>query len=92
MRWVWLIVLVLIVGLVTYQVFELRKKEDNLSKEKQTAEERLQGAIETRESLQAELGIFKDPELIEKELRRRYNYRLPDERMMVIIPENETSS
>jgi len=89
MRWIVVVVLVAILGMVSYQVFELRIQESVLSKEKAVAEERLEGAVNTRDSLKAELQIYEDPDLAEKELRRRYNYRSPDEKMMIIIPENE---
>jgi len=89
MRWIVVVVLVAILGMVSYQVFELRIQESVLSKERAVAEERLEGAVNTRDSLKAELQIYEDPDLAEKELRRRYNYRSPDEKMMIIIPENE---
>jgi hypothetical protein len=92
MRWLVLIVLIVILGLVSYQVFELRKQEADLVREAQVAEERLQGAVETRDNLRAQLQIYADPELAEKEIRRRFNYRLPDEKMMIVIPEHATSS
>ncbi|MEK7195279.1 MAG: hypothetical protein AAB655_01135 [Patescibacteria group bacterium] len=43
------------------------------------------------DKFQAELDYYLNPANLEKELRARFNYRRPDEKMLIIVP-RETSS
>ncbi|MDO8537120.1 MAG: hypothetical protein Q7R94_02650 [bacterium] len=41
--------------------------------------------------LQAELDYYLNPTNLEKELRARFNYRAPDEKLLILVPRNVSS-
>ena len=84
-----LCLLVLVVG---FQVVSFArstyKSRENLS----LLEEKLKKTEIDTEALQAELRYLANPSNLEKELRSRFNYRNPQEKMIVIVPRNSTGS
>lgn len=55
-------------------------------------QERYQSAKNDEAQLQRDLEYFKKPENLEKELRARFNYRKEDEKLMIIVPDEATST
>ena len=44
---------------------------------------------EDNDKLNSQIEYFSDPRNLEKELRARFNYRLPNEKLIIIVPKNE---
>ncbi|HDH31222.1 MAG TPA: hypothetical protein ENH26_00385 [Candidatus Wolfebacteria bacterium] len=42
--------------------------------------------VEENKHLKSEIDYFSYPENLEKELKTKFNYRKPDEKMMIIVP------
>lgn len=92
MRWLFVIFLVAVLTFLIYEVQILYYQSKHLEGELEAAQLRLEDANETHANLKAQLDAYQDPAQAEKELRRRYNYRLPDEKMLIIIPSHASSS
>ncbi len=44
------------------------------------------------DALYKKIDYFSDPHNLEKELRARFNYRLPGEKLIIVVPEQNNSS
>ncbi len=62
----------------------LRAQADfsNLNSEKQAL-------VKDNEALRADIKYFSDPHNLEKELRARFNVRLPGEKLIIVVPPAE---
>ncbi|NCO15467.1 hypothetical protein GW816_00990 [Candidatus Wolfebacteria bacterium] len=47
---------------------------------------RLQALLKENADLQSDIEYFSHPENLEKELKSRFNYKKPGEKMMIIVP------
>ncbi len=47
---------------------------------------RWEAMVEENVDLRSEIEYFSHPENLEKELRSKFNYKKPDEKMMIIVP------
>lgn len=79
----------ILVGLQLYSSL-LRKNE--LIRERDAIELRLQQARIDEIRLRGELEYYSIPENFEKELRARFNYRREGEKLIIIVPRNSSSS
>ncbi len=61
---------------------EAQKEFDGLNSEKESL-------VEDSERLKEEIEYFKEPRNLEKELRARFNVRLPFEKLIIIVPESQ---
>jgi hypothetical protein len=52
----------------------------------------LDQARRDREALTADYEFYLNPKNLEKELRARFNYRLPGEKLIIIVPPQASSS
>lgn len=86
------LVIIFVLALLTLIVF-LGIKIWELSRTEQVARteaEELTRRVETAQlevaQLKSNLDYFGRPENLEKEMRSRFNYRLPDEKLMILVP------
>lgn len=68
------------------QVYFILKERNQLKTELNGLSSRLDSLLKENNDLQSEIEYFSHPENLEKELRLRFNYRKPDEKMMIIVP------
>ena len=72
-----------VLGYELYQLnlesVEAQKEFDGLNSEKELL-------IKDSDKLNDEIEYFKDPRNLEKELRARFNVRLPGEKLIIIVP------
>jgi len=80
------IVLSIILMAVFTQVYFILKERNQLKTELNGLSSRLDSLLKENNDLQSEIEYFSHPENLEKELRLRFNYRKPDEKMMIIVP------
>lgn len=73
----------------SYSFFERGK---DLEGEYEKFEAQLRGLEEDTQELHADYEYYVNPENLEKELRARFNYRSPDEKLIIIIPNRSSSS
>ncbi len=85
-------VLVLALSFLSVQAFTFWSREGQLANELAEAQEKLKKAEGTRDNLEAQLVGYDDPESIERTVREQFNYRRPDEKMLIIIPPRESAT
>ncbi len=70
---------------LTYAYFSFQERQElkeNLSGLNFEAE----ALTKENENLQSEIEYFSEPENLEKELKTKFNYRKPGEKMMIVVP------
>ena len=45
--------------------------------------------LKDNEKLRSDINYFSNPHNLEKELRARFNVRLPDEKLIIVVPEEK---
>jgi hypothetical protein len=78
--------LVLLIGVVGSQLVAFWKKERHLSGEFRILETKFNEAQKNNDDLARELQYLANPLNLEKELRARFNFRKPDETLLIIVP------
>ena len=76
-------------GAVAYQIYTVDSDRRQLSKETAIVTDELDFVKEDSEGLREKIEYFSDPRNLEKELRARFNYRLPFEKLIIVIPEGD---
>lgn len=75
-----------------YHIIVLRNEREEARAAYKIAEEKLIDLKEEGASLEKELDYYANPLNIEKELRARFNYKLPGERTIILVPSSTSSS
>lgn len=81
---------VLIIVILGMQIFSLRKGNISARSKYEESRQELFRARNDSEKLKADLNFFANPANLEKELRARFNYRKPDENLIIIVPESSS--
>ena len=80
-----IILAVVLIGIST-QIYFISKERSQLKADLDNLNNRLQAAIKDNINFQSEIEYLSHPENLEKELKARFNYKKPDEKMMIIVP------
>lgn len=68
------------------QIFLTLKERDQLKVKLNNLNSRLGVLLKENADLRLEIEYFSHPENLEKELRQKFNYKKPGEKMMIITP------
>ncbi len=79
------VLLVILMGLST-QIYFILKERNQLKTDLNNLSGRLQALLKENVGLKSDIEYFSHPENLEKELRAKFNYKKPDEKMMIIVP------
>lgn len=79
-------ILAIIIVVVSIQTFKLFAKERDMGKQLQISNEKMQSLSKENEDLQAQIDYVSRNENLEKELRAKFNYKKPGEKVMIITP------
>jgi len=82
---------ILLVFLVV-QIWYFYSRGDSIADTLIEAQKKLDAAKTDYESLKADADYYSQTANIEKELRARFNYKLPGENMIVVVPTSTTST
>ena len=74
------------------QIYSFLGRQGELKAEFAEVEAKLDRAKADQEKFQAELDYYLNPVNLEKELRARFNYRRPGEKLIIIVPRNGTTT
>jgi len=77
---------VLVVGYLGFQGYILQAERFELNEEFEEIDSQRQAIEEDNIQLQAELEYLSEPRNLEKELRARFNYRSPNEKLIIVVP------
>ena len=89
------LIYVFALGVVSYlgwQVYILQSERMELREEFVEVDQEFNRLQEDNVNLQEELDYLSDPYNLEKELRSRFNYKLPNEELIIIVPEEEDAT
>lgn len=91
MRRASIIILVIVLVILGSQIFALRKTNVTARARYEEGRQELHRAKIDSEKLKADLNYFINPSNLEKELRARFNYRKPDENLIIIVPASSST-
>ncbi|HEY4498317.1 MAG TPA: septum formation initiator family protein [Candidatus Paceibacterota bacterium] len=77
-----------IFGLLLLQLYRTDKERRELKREAAEASEEMATVDVDNESLAEKIEYYSDPRNLEKELRARFNFRLPNERLIIVVPQD----
>ena len=83
------LIIIVYLGVQTYNIQKQRIELGNEFNEVRAEEQEL---IQDQERLGGQVEYFSDPHNLEKELRARFNYRLPNEKLITVVPEKEDAT
>jgi len=86
MRVLIIIILSVILMLVITELYFLIKERNQLRADLDNLNRRLQALLKENVDIQSEIEYFSHPENLEKELKAKFNYKKPNEKMMIIVP------
>lgn len=86
MKIISIIISLLFLVLLLTQIYSFSRRTADV----QTREQQLSAEMDKEKTdqgkLQSDLLYYQDPANLEKELRQRFNYRAPDEKLIIIVP------
>ena len=92
MKLVAVIILSALVLLLGIQIYSFWGREKEARTAFEGSEAKLNRAKSDQSKFQADLNYYLNPANLEKELRARFNYRAPDEKMLIIVPPRNAST
>ena len=81
--------LLLVLGM---QIYAFLGKEGTTRQDFSDFKAKLESAKLDQTKFQAELNYYLNPVNLEKELRARFNYRSADEKLLILVPRNQSST
>lgn len=85
-RYITIGILVVVIVAISVQLVGLFGKGYGMGKQLRASKEKMEALSKENEELQAQLDYFSHEENLEKELRSKFNYKKPDEKVMIITP------
>lgn len=73
----------------TFQIYKVDVERRDLKREMAVLADELELIEEDNSRLYERIEYFSEPRNLEKELRARFNYRLPFEKLIIVIPEGD---
>ncbi len=86
MRRVITAMLVMVLAVLVYDFFQLFIYHGELRRTFSALENKLSQFKKDNSELRADLEYFSEPENLVKELRSRFNYKKPGEKMIIVVP------
>ena len=80
------IILSIILSAILAQSYFFTKERNRLKTDSDNLNSRLQALSKENAGLQSDIEYFSRPENLEKELKSRFNYKKPGEKMIIIVP------
>jgi len=86
MRVVAIIILVIVLIGISVQIYFILKERNQLKTELDDLNIRFAGLTKENSDLQSDIEYFSYPENLEKELKAKFNYKNPGEKMIIVVP------
>jgi len=81
-----------LISYLGYQVYSLQGERMELEEEYTQIEGEFNKLNEDNAKLKGELEYLAEPYNLEKELRSRFNYKLPNENLIIVVPEEDDAT
>ena len=92
MRFLVVGVLVILVILLGVQIYSFEKQSGALAQQSAELKTQLDKAENDFARLTSDYQYLQNPANLEKELRARFNYKTPDEKMIILVPAQTSGS
>ena len=92
MKIILLMLLAVVVLVLGAQIYSFLGREGELKADFAEIKAKLDRATTDQEKFQAELDYYLNPVNLEKELRARFNYKRPGEKLIIIVPRSTSSN
>jgi len=79
-------VLAIIFAILGFQLYRLYAQQLKMRKDLSEVTVQVEKLTKENETLQADIVYFSDPKNLEKELRSKFNYVKPGEKLIILIP------
>ena len=90
MRRLWIYVILLaLLGVLGFQVYKVDVNRRTLTDQFNKAKTQADALASENNKLQQDIDYFSDPYNLEKELRSRFNFRLPGESLLIVVPKRD---
>jgi len=86
MKLVAIIILSIVLIGISVQIYFIFKERNQLKTELGGLNGRLAALVKENSDLQSDIEYFSYPENLQKELKAKFNYKEPGEKMMIIVP------
>lgn len=86
------IVLAIVLIALAWQIYQMYFLKSTLSQKAGKLEAKILNLQQENSDLQTDLEYLKNPENLEKELRGRFNYKKPGEKMIIVVPSQSATS
>ncbi len=80
------VILAIVIVYLAVQIYLIAKERNQLRERLANMGGRLESLAKENNKIQSEIDYFSRWENLEKELRAQFNFKKPDERMMIITP------
>ena len=80
------IILVLVLAVLFYELYQLYRYRGKLQYDLSFLSGKLAQFKKDNLELRSDLEYFAEPENLEKELRSRFNYKKPGEKLIIVVP------
>ena len=74
---------------LSYHIYNANLVRADLAGKLGNLQSSVEGIEKDNEKLKGDIEYFSDPHNLEKELRSRFNYRAPNEKMIIVVPPGE---
>lgn len=86
LKYIIIVFVVIAIAALAVQTISFYREEKNLKEQLSQLQGKASDLTQENGKLQKQIEYFSRPENLEKELKARFNYRNPDEKMMIIVP------
>lgn len=86
MKIIVIVILLVLLGVLVNELYFFYEKNRAAESRYQEFKTQLDKASLAYKQLREDLDYYLNPANLEKELRSRFNYRLPDEKFLIIVP------
>ena len=87
-----IIVLVALAGFISVGIYTLRQEEKVLGAEAEKLKAELHTLQDEQEEFASRIEYLAHPENLIKEIKSQFNYRTPDEKLILIVPDTTTTT
>ncbi len=90
-RLIYIIFGIILIGFLV-QVYKMGSEGWALRKEVKEVDKELTLVGTDTNDLKEKISYYSNPRNLEKELRARFNYRFPNEKLIIVVPKKESST
>jgi cell division protein FtsL len=80
------LILLSVLAAAGFQFYRLYNQKRQIAEELTRAEQKISKLEEEKKNLLADLEYFSDPENLAKDLKSKFDYKRPGEKMIIIVP------